>query len=194
MMSTNRTLFPRRVPVDEPPPLSGQIIGSRRTPIYVLAWVCHERDFFKNLGSGEDDYRDLVSDKWDPPSSAGDGWTTSAGPIMLPKMLPSTQQGRDGCGPRPGALQWFRWPLSWLEDEECQRNERERRAAERKRRRIRIKLPGEVVATYRRPGSINGSRSCLNFSNRSPWIWKRRTGTVTDFSILFCQIDTQKNV
>ncbi|KAJ7336240.1 hypothetical protein DFH08DRAFT_813472 [Mycena albidolilacea] len=53
------------------PPLSGQIIGGRQTPIYILPWVCRERDFIKNLGGGEDDYRDVVSDKWDPPHGPG---------------------------------------------------------------------------------------------------------------------------
>ncbi|KAJ7264436.1 hypothetical protein B0H12DRAFT_227451 [Mycena haematopus] len=62
--------FPRRRPVDDPPPLRGELVDGRRTPSYALAWVCPARAFYKNLGVGEpehvDDcnFTDIVSRKW----------------------------------------------------------------------------------------------------------------------------------
>ncbi|KAJ7504284.1 hypothetical protein B0H11DRAFT_1981483 [Mycena galericulata] len=62
--------FPRRRPVDDPPPLRGELVNGRRTPLYALAWFCPDRSFFKNLGGGEEgkvdtfNFQDEVSAKW----------------------------------------------------------------------------------------------------------------------------------
>ncbi|KAJ7248548.1 hypothetical protein B0H12DRAFT_1324622 [Mycena haematopus] len=69
-MSTKRARFPSRRPADQPPPLEGEIVDGRRTPAYVLAWVCDITTFYRNLGGGTlgevDDcnFMDVVSDKW----------------------------------------------------------------------------------------------------------------------------------
>jgi hypothetical protein len=62
--------FPRRRPVDCPPPLHGELVDGRPTPRYALAWVCPIPAFYKNLGGGElgkvDDCNltHTLSEKW----------------------------------------------------------------------------------------------------------------------------------
>ncbi|KAJ7486345.1 hypothetical protein B0H11DRAFT_2015783 [Mycena galericulata] len=69
-MSTSSKRFPCRRPVDDPPPVRGDLVDGRPTPTYVLAWVCRPRKFFENLGGGtlgKVNYRnfsDVVTDKW----------------------------------------------------------------------------------------------------------------------------------
>ncbi|KAJ7499449.1 hypothetical protein FB451DRAFT_1385149 [Mycena latifolia] len=73
-MSRKKERFPRRRPVDQPPPLRGPLINGRRSPpTYVLAWVCPPRKLFENLGGGKlgvvDDRNlsDVVFEKWGRP-------------------------------------------------------------------------------------------------------------------------------
>ncbi|KAJ7645609.1 hypothetical protein DFH06DRAFT_1425448 [Mycena polygramma] len=62
--------FPRRLPLDQPPPLEGRLVDGRRTPMYVLAWVCPPRKLYENLAGGplgtvsDCNLRDVVSEKW----------------------------------------------------------------------------------------------------------------------------------
>lgn len=62
--------FPCRRPVDDPPPVRGDLVDGRPTPTYILAWVCPPRKFFENLGGGtlgKVNYRNfsnVVTDKW----------------------------------------------------------------------------------------------------------------------------------
>lgn len=65
--------FPRRRPVNDPPPLYGKLVNGRRTPSYALAWVCTPRELFKNLGGGvpgivtSDTYMSVIAKKWIAP-------------------------------------------------------------------------------------------------------------------------------
>ncbi|KAJ6613630.1 hypothetical protein B0H10DRAFT_1763253, partial [Mycena sp. CBHHK59/15] len=58
-------------PVDQPPPLEGELVDGRPTPTYVLAWVCDPTTLYRNLGGGTlgevDDcnFIDIVSQKWE---------------------------------------------------------------------------------------------------------------------------------
>ncbi|KAF8176898.1 hypothetical protein K438DRAFT_2022440 [Mycena galopus ATCC 62051] len=57
-------------PLDEPPPLKGQLVDGHPTPSYVLAWVCPKRKFYENLGGGRlgtvsnRNFSDVVSRNW----------------------------------------------------------------------------------------------------------------------------------
>ncbi|KAJ7023540.1 hypothetical protein C8F04DRAFT_1047971 [Mycena alexandri] len=69
-MLTKPGSFPRRRPVDSPPPLRGEIVDGRPTPRYALAWVCSDEAFYKNLSVGEPrpvslrNFTTVVSKKW----------------------------------------------------------------------------------------------------------------------------------
>ncbi|KAJ7695683.1 hypothetical protein B0H17DRAFT_1055194 [Mycena rosella] len=59
-MSTTRERFPRRLPVDKPPALDGELVDGHRTPTYALAWVCPPRKFL-----------DTTSDRGRPRATTG---------------------------------------------------------------------------------------------------------------------------
>ncbi|KAJ7510414.1 hypothetical protein B0H11DRAFT_2216213 [Mycena galericulata] len=144
-MSTKQEL-----PVDQPPPLYGELVNDRHTPLYVLAWVC-PRKLFENLGGGklgtvsDRNLRDVISKKWgawpdfafslEPmPWIGGDGnyyliaMFNKRETDHLQRVLdvaedPLLQSARVSVGVDQDpsleeTLQWFRFPLYWVEDEE----------------------------------------------------------------------------
>lgn len=58
--------FPRRLPLDQHPPLYRSIVGGQRCPLYGLAWVCSGRQLDENLGE-VGDYRDVIAFRWKGP-------------------------------------------------------------------------------------------------------------------------------
>ncbi|KAE9389136.1 hypothetical protein BT96DRAFT_1025158 [Gymnopus androsaceus JB14] len=68
-MSSTPT-FPRRFPLDQPPPYRGTMVKGKKTPLYGLAWVCSPQDLSRNLGdisTGNDEYRDVIRKNWKGP-------------------------------------------------------------------------------------------------------------------------------
>jgi hypothetical protein len=65
-----RCRFPPRRPLNDPPPAFGTVVNGRRTPKYILAWVCPEHELYKNLRGGQfaevDDsnYSGVIARKW----------------------------------------------------------------------------------------------------------------------------------
>jgi len=156
--------FPNRLPVDKPPLVRGERVDGRRTPIYVLAWVCNDRDFFKNLGGGvmgkvnSSNFAEVVSKKWEPCPGA----TNALAPLAYPGAENNSYliamfnfretdhiarsrnasedlaieaarvaMGVDQDASLESTLQWFRWPLYWIDAEVRQRELAEDRQADR---------------------------------------------------------------
>ena len=65
-----RCRFTRRRPLNEPPPVSGALDNGRRTPTYVLAWVCPPRKLYENLRTAKlgeatlNNCEDIIAEKW----------------------------------------------------------------------------------------------------------------------------------
>ncbi|KAJ7499447.1 hypothetical protein FB451DRAFT_1205473 [Mycena latifolia] len=153
-MSTKKETFPLRRPIDQPPPVCGELVNGRRTPTYVLAWVCPPRKFFENLGGGtlgkvdDSNYRLEVSKKWaawpefpsglaPTPMYEGDGNyylvamfnTRNCDHLRRIRDMATDQliqsarvsMGVDQDPALEETLQWFRFPLNWLQAEANQR-------------------------------------------------------------------------
>jgi len=154
MSKGRRSTFACRLDPDQPPPLRGEVVNGRRTPTYVLAWVCSARKFFANLGDGERgkvndrNFTDIVSKKWSAypdlpyslqptPYLGGDGnyyliivfntadaeHTTRVLNVDTDPLIQAAKNsmGVDKDEEVEKTLAWFRFPLSWVEAEERQR-------------------------------------------------------------------------
>ncbi|KAF9071172.1 hypothetical protein BDP27DRAFT_1322462 [Rhodocollybia butyracea] len=135
-MSTQ--IFPRRLPPDQPPPRRDSIVQGKRTPLYGLAWVCSPREFSKNLGIpfGYGEFREVISARWEGPFSyelgpsvvgGVDGnyylvaeWNKPHPGFTSEAIIEAARKamGVDKNVTLEATLQWHRFPLTWLAQEE----------------------------------------------------------------------------
>ncbi|KAF9071169.1 hypothetical protein BDP27DRAFT_1419212 [Rhodocollybia butyracea] len=149
VMST--PIFPRRLPPDQPPPRRDSIVEGKRTPLYGLAWVCSPRQLGKNLGSigtGRGEYRNVISAQWKGPfgyellPSAVHGmdgkfylvaeWNKPHPGHTSEAIIEAARKamGVDKDVTLEATLQWHRFPLTWLAQEEDEKEKLALKAVE----------------------------------------------------------------
>ncbi|KAF9041148.1 hypothetical protein BDP27DRAFT_1374399 [Rhodocollybia butyracea] len=132
-------LFHRRLPPDQPPPCRNSIVHGKRTPLYGLAWVCSPHQLSKNLGgvpTGRGKHRDVISAQWKGPFSyelspsavfGMDGnyylvaeWNEPHPGHTSEAIIEAARKavGVDKDVTLEATLQWYRFPLTWLVQEE----------------------------------------------------------------------------